>query len=401
MFYAQGCGFCVKAKAILDTAGVAWTGFDVGRDVALRDDLAKRSGGSTSVPQVFLGGELVGGYDDLAALRDTGSLDDIVSSKGLRRVDPASIVDSRELGRDSSIPHVDIREMRDPGAEALNILASGWGGSRGATVEEIDVEQVAEDLQQVSLELFDAYVLPDGSGVDYGGLATSPVMADFVVAASRLAAISDNEAEAMGQLSKAFWINIYNALVMHANVVVGHPQNQEERSAFFSGASGARYKVGPWAFSLDDIEHGILRGSPEGDARGFSISDPRKKMAVEKVDPRIHFALNCGAKSCPPVKIFTAGGLEKELKAVAASFVASEVSVPDETGEIRMSKIFDWYGSDFAANDKALLRKLISYLPYTSRLRPSLEAARGRLVHGYGNTRIVFEEYSWEQNAAE
>jgi len=47
-----------------------------------------------------------------------------------------------------------------------------------------------------------------------------------------------------------------------------------------------------------------------------------------------------------------------------------------------MSKLFEWYGKDFAANDVSLLRLLASYLPFTSRLRANLLAARGRLVHG-------------------
>lgn len=56
-----------------------------------------------------------------------------------------------------------------------------------------------------------------------------------------------------------------------------------------------------------------------------------------QVDPRIHFALNCGARSCPPVKLFTPDGLHGELQAAAAAFVAAEVSVPDETGEVGKS----------------------------------------------------------------
>lgn len=60
----------------------------------------------------------------------------------------------------------------------------------------------------------------------------------------------------------------------------------------------------------------------------------------QQVDPRIHFALNCGARSCPPVKLFTPQGLNGELQAAAAAFVAAEVSVPDETGEVRNANRF-------------------------------------------------------------
>lgn len=57
-----------------------------------------------------------------------------------------------------------------------------------------------------------------------------------------------------------------------------------------------------------------------------------------QVDPRIHFALNCGAKSCPPVKVYSSEGLNSELKAAAASFVADNVSVPDETGTVKCGR---------------------------------------------------------------
>jgi hypothetical protein len=56
------------------------------------------------------------------------------------------------------------------------------------------------------------------------------------------------------------------------------------------------------------MEHGVLRCndshnnlSEEGDEGRFKLDDPRRKFIMEKLDPRIHFALNCGAKSCPPV----------------------------------------------------------------------------------------------------
>lgn len=50
--------------------------------------------------------------------------------------------------------------------------------------------------------------------------------------------------------------------------------------------------------------------------------------------------------------------------------------------QVIMSKLFEWYGKDFASSDISLLRTLASYLPFTSRLRANLLAARGRLVHG-------------------
>ena len=46
----------------------------------------------------------------------------------------------------------------------------------------------------------------------------------------------------------------------------------------------------------------------------FGKDDPRLEHALEEVEPRIHFALNCGAKSCPPIKTFTNADIDNELK---------------------------------------------------------------------------------------
>jgi glutaredoxin 3 len=71
------CPYCVAAKALLREKGVAFREIDVSRDGALREDLVARTGRRT-VPQVFVGGTHVGGYDDLAALDQRGGLDPLL-----------------------------------------------------------------------------------------------------------------------------------------------------------------------------------------------------------------------------------------------------------------------------------------------------------------------------------
>jgi len=74
MYTKQWCPFCAKTKALLRSKGLEWSELDVTRDEALQAEMVERSG-RRSVPEVFLGGELVGGYDDLARLNATGELD--------------------------------------------------------------------------------------------------------------------------------------------------------------------------------------------------------------------------------------------------------------------------------------------------------------------------------------
>jgi len=74
IYTKQWCPFCAKTKALLQSKGLSYQQIDVTTDEALQQEMVKRSGRRT-VPQVFLDGESIGGYDDLANLNVTGELD--------------------------------------------------------------------------------------------------------------------------------------------------------------------------------------------------------------------------------------------------------------------------------------------------------------------------------------
>ena len=72
------CPYCLAAKRLLTKKGVAFTEIDVSRDPDLRLAMTDRAGGRRSVPQIFIGGQHVGGSDDLAALDAEGGLDPLL-----------------------------------------------------------------------------------------------------------------------------------------------------------------------------------------------------------------------------------------------------------------------------------------------------------------------------------
>lgn len=83
------------------------------------------------------------------------------------------------------------------------------------------------------------------------------------------------------------------------------------------------YNIGGLILTLDEIEHGILRsnaGHPAAKKKLFADDDPKMKLVIPTLDPRIHFALNCGAKSCPPIRIYQSEKLDKQLEIAAKSF---------------------------------------------------------------------------------
>jgi glutaredoxin 3 len=69
------CPYCSRAKGLLEKKGVDYINIDVIEDSSKRDEMVERSGGRQSVPQIFIDGELIGGYDDLYALERAGKLD--------------------------------------------------------------------------------------------------------------------------------------------------------------------------------------------------------------------------------------------------------------------------------------------------------------------------------------
>ena len=69
------CPYCARAKSLLERKGVSYINIDIIEDTSKRDEMLARSGGRTSVPQIFIDGEHIGGFDDLYALDRAGKLD--------------------------------------------------------------------------------------------------------------------------------------------------------------------------------------------------------------------------------------------------------------------------------------------------------------------------------------
>jgi glutaredoxin 3 len=69
------CPYCTRARALLGRKGVAFTDIDITEEPARRAEMIQRAGGRTSVPQIFIDGEHIGGSDELVALDRTGGLD--------------------------------------------------------------------------------------------------------------------------------------------------------------------------------------------------------------------------------------------------------------------------------------------------------------------------------------
>jgi glutaredoxin 3 len=76
------CPYCSRAKSLLKSKGVAFEEIDVSNDSALREKMVEMAGGRRTVPEIFINGKIIGGYDELRALEDEGGLDPLLNEPG-------------------------------------------------------------------------------------------------------------------------------------------------------------------------------------------------------------------------------------------------------------------------------------------------------------------------------
>jgi hypothetical protein len=145
-------------------------------------------------------------------------------------------------------------------------------------------------------------------------------------------------------------------------------------------------------FSADDIEHGVLRGNrphPMLPFPPFGPDDVRRQLSLEDPDPRLHFALVCGARSCPPISVYDGEGLDDQLELAAANFIRQEgVRYEQESNTFWLSRIFRWYQVDFG--DEKRLRAFLAGRMEDLTVREALASGEGS---------IRYQAYDWSVNA--
>jgi Protein of unknown function, DUF547 len=170
-----------------------------------------------------------------------------------------------------------------------------------------------------------------------------------------------------GQLeARAFWINLYNALTLQAMMRNKIQHSVLEFPGFFDCCAYQVF-VGSLEFTLtlNEIEHGVLRGNRAVlFSAPFAPNDPRQDLILP-LEPRIHFALNCGAISCPPIRAYQAENLESQLELATHSYLQS---VRLEHGVVIVPKLLQWYAKDFG-NPLEFVRKYHPELPAKARVR--------------------------------
>lgn len=259
--------------------------------------------------------------------------------------------------------------------------------------ESSPASELSEKLRKLILSIYNDFLSEDGKGVDYKGIAASPKFEQYVQATAELTRVQIEDASVEEKL--AFFINIYNALVIHGNVKVGIPRNLWQRYKFFNCTS---YIIGGHRYSLQDIENGVLRSNRKAIGAlwyQFQKNDPRMKVALEKPEPLIHFALVCGAKSCPPIKTYSAEGVKDQLKLAAEAFLESDdgSKVDVQKSEVHLSRIFKWYREDFGSSDQEVAKWVLE------NMADGEKKENLKQVIDSGQFKVHYMHYDWSANS--
>jgi hypothetical protein len=211
-----------------------------------------------------------------------------------------------------------------------------------------------------------------GDFVDYAAWSSNP--ADMARFDSFLAWQGDADVQSMSKDEKiAFYINAYNAICIKLCLDAYPLHSPLDVDGFFDKEKH-KFKVGGEMLSNGNVEYDRL---------------------VPLGDMRMHFAVVCSDRGCPPLQntAYTGAGLNGELEAASRRFVADKRNLVADKAkkEIQISKLFEWYGKDFVSDPARPAAKPEQYLAQWAE-----GDAKALLASGDYTVKII--EWNWTLN---
>jgi hypothetical protein len=225
-----------------------------------------------------------------------------------------------------------------------------------------------------------------GRARDHAVLRASPERLRIAACLAALESFDLQRIAIRGQT--AFWLNLFNALVLRDAAELAAAGSLRSIGAFFERP---RLKVGAFTYSLDDIEHGLLRGNlPKHGARRPPMrrDDPRLAHMPLAYDERMHFAMYSVARSSPGLNAFGAGRLDAELEDATARYLRGHVRVENDGALVVLPRQFDWYAADFGGERSALTFALARL---DDELVEQVDRRRGRV-------KVRYADFDWRLN---
>jgi len=253
----------------------------------------------------------------------------------------------------------------------------------------VPLANIATEMRTIVDELkIEAFNNRDGL-VDYAGLNSSPIYLRYKKIAGSLKLLDLSSLQSRGE-RLAFWINLYNSLIIDAVISLGIKRTVWEKGfGFFRKIA---YEIGGLRYSADDIEHGILRNNqphPLFRVPQFTTDDIRLRHSLS-LDPRVHFTLVCASRSCPIITIYHATEIDNELDIASSSFInGGGVIINPEKHKLSLSRIFKWYQADFGGR-RGIIEFILKYI----KDGPDKDF----IINKIHNLHIEYQKYDWSLN---
>ncbi|KAG8092008.1 hypothetical protein GUJ93_ZPchr0012g19720 [Zizania palustris] len=199
---------------------------------------------------------------------------------------------------------------------------------------------VGERMTKIMVAILEAYASDDRLHLDYSRIAASEEFRRYANLVQELQRVDMSALAAEERLP--FFLNLHNAMAIHAVVRVGQPGAVDQRSFF----SDFQYVVGGHPYSLATIKNGILRSNrrqPYTIAKPFGSSDKRLELVQGKLNPLVHFGVCDATRSSPIVRFFSTHGVEPELRHAAREFFLNGgVEIDLESRTVHLTRIVKW-----------------------------------------------------------
>lgn len=261
---------------------------------------------------------------------------------------------------------------------------------QGIGVLELGADSILKEFYRVISAMTEKSVDANKSVVHYAAMKKSREFGQYQTATALLQQFElgflKNRDERL-----AFWLNLYNFLVIDGILEYSLKNRVQDAKGFFAKTC---YRIGEQLFSLDDIEHGILRNNqrrPYSASAQFGKTDSRKTFALAPFDARIHCCLVRGAKSSPRLVVYTPVSLDSQLHQAVSHFVSTHgVRLEKEKHELWLNRVFYWYRKDFEGQGKTLIDFIHEYLPDNEQ-KQFMQQNRTKLT-------LRFMDYDWSLN---
>jgi hypothetical protein len=227
-------------------------------------------------------------------------------------------------------------------------------------------ENCALSLQKVMYALLSEERISPSGMVDYQAIREDRAFQFKFIPLTQQFRFFDPNTLITRQEQIAFWINLYNALVLHAvlqqNIQDSVNEGKWRSSAFFQRSA---YHLNQLRITADDIEHGILRGNqghPLVPGKQFAPEDPRHAWVIFPMDPRIHFALHSASKSSPLLRIYQSENIDFQLTQAVNDFLGQHTQIDRVEYTLLLPNLVKWAQKDLGGPDK-ILELLMQAIP--------------------------------------